>query len=494
MATEPDREGIYEERTRASQREDLVDLYDLTEWEPRTPFDVFCVLLEEASRSLIAAGALVSAALVLLTTVLSLLASPVVGALTAASLLPASAALYYIWTTDPYERPPVSLLVVTFLLGCLLTLIPLGVNTALLPLFGSVPAGLAVFFFLVVAPVEETVKWLAVRLYGYDQEVFNSAADGAALGAIAGLAFATMENAVYISGLASLAGAGGGTQAILRGAVAPLHVVWSAIAGYYLALAKLNREHTGALLLKGLLIAAVLHGLHNTAFYLTDIAEAATIPGLGVAGTERLFITVFLLGFYSAVAYYPVRKLNRYRRYRIRQRDIEDVRDSMTMSDEEVGELLRNNGVGVLSLSKEDRDTYSIPMSYGYDHESGLLCLMLSYAPRSEKRRWVRNTRNASFVVYSIEDTSEADSVVVEGELVELSEEKELQEGYDALSNNALFTVMHESGALAEDSDFKMYRMETDSITGRKFRHDIDEMVKGKTADGPPGGAPDVEV
>ncbi len=481
---DPDNEELYEKRVEASRREDLVDLYDLTEWEPRTAFDRFCLGFSFASKYLIVAGFAVAVLLVFGVTAASLLFSPIAGVFMLVSVVPAFFIVWYLWETDPSDRVPLRLITVTFLLSCLLVTIPFTVNTATQWYFSMVPGGMVIFFYLVVAPVEETVKWGAVRLYAYTDDIFNSPADGAVLGAIAGLAFATVENGIYLTG-GSFLGLGGATaeMTIGRAGVAPLHVLWSAIAGYYLALAKLNRKHATTIIFKGLLIAGLLHGTYNVSVTYLPAVAAAVEPTVGVSAdnVERTLLAVFLLSFYAAVAYYPVRKMNRYRKYRLRQRDIDDVRDEMGMSDDEIDEFLTSHGTGVLSLS-QDNDSYSMPISYGYDSDEGFLCMMLAFAPMSKKRNWVRNTEKANFVVHEIGESLEAKSVFVEGELRELNED-EVEAGYDSLSNNALFTVLHISGAKPDDTDFKMYRLEIDSVTGRKFEHRLDKALELDTVE-----------
>jgi len=195
-----------------------------------------------------------------------------------------------------------------------------------------------------------------------------------------------------------------------------------------------------------------------------------------VEAVETVLTLVFLVGFYVAVGYYPYRKINGHRKYEIRQHGADDFRTEMGMSGEEIGDFLRSHGVGVLALAQEN-ESYAMPISYGYDPDSRFLCMMLAYGPLSKKREWVRNTEKATFVVYDLHDSLEAESVIIEGKVKELTDE-EAERGYDALSNNALFTVLHISGASAEDTDFGMYRFEVESVSGRKYEHEIDRLVE----------------
>jgi len=95
-------------------------------------------------------------------------------------------------------------------------------------------------------PSRETVKLLAVRLFAFRSDRFDAVVDRAVYGAVAGLGFATIENALYITQNAdaglqatnALTEAGG--IAVVRTLAGPGHVIYSAFAGYYLGLAKFN--------------------------------------------------------------------------------------------------------------------------------------------------------------------------------------------------------------------------------------------------------------
>ena len=103
------------------------------------------------------------------------------------------------------------------------------------------------------------------------------------------------------------------------------------------------------------------------------------------------------------------------------ERRVSSVRDEMEMSKEERDDFLRDHGAGVLSLA-HGSESYAFPVSYGYDPSDELLCVMLGYAPESEKRGWLRETENATFVVHEMYDGLEAASVVLRGALVEVGD------------------------------------------------------------------------
>jgi RsiW-degrading membrane proteinase PrsW (M82 family) len=173
----------------------------------------------------------------------------------------------------------------------------------------------ALYYFGVVAPVEESIKQLAVRVYAYRSPTFDAVIDGAVYGAIAGLGFATVENALYITRALEQVGAGtqlfgGGEFGItaIRGLAGPGHVLYSATAGYYLGLAKFNREHAGPIVIKGIVIASVFHGGYNILVGLVP-QVLTNVTGLGLEFT----IVGFILLYDGAIGYFLYRKIRAYR-------------------------------------------------------------------------------------------------------------------------------------------------------------------------------------
>ena len=238
----------------------------------------------------------------------ALLAEPSLGVVTLLSVVPALLLAGYVWYEDVTSREPLSLLLVTFLFGVLFAGFAAVVDSVLQIGFELIPVvGMALFFYLAVGPIEETVKWLAVRLYAYRSDRFDAVIDGAVYGAVAGLGFATVENSLYIS-QQYLTAVQAGTQpfqtvfftAGQRALVGPGHVIYSAFAGYYLGLAKFNREHAGPIVVKGLLVAAFIHGTYDT------LVTYLPLTPVGFLG----FVIVYD-GFWGYVLY---RKLARYRR------------------------------------------------------------------------------------------------------------------------------------------------------------------------------------
>ena len=302
-----------------AESDGTLDLYDVATWDRRTSLDRVASGLY---RLAVAVGrwAVILVALLILIAIggLSAITDPEIGVLTALSALPALALAAYVWRSDVTTSEPLSLLVATFLLGVLTANFAAVANGLLQGWFRALGAvGTVAFFYLVVGPVEETVKLLAVRLYAYNSDDgFDAVVDGAVYGAMAGLGFATIENALYITQRVDQAaldfgfeiiGMGGGITAV-RAFAGPGHVIYSAFAGYYLGLAKFNRENRGPIVIKGLLIAAFIHATYNaTAGLGVGLIDAYT--PLGYVGGLLAYVLVYD-GVFGYVLY---RKIKRYR-------------------------------------------------------------------------------------------------------------------------------------------------------------------------------------
>lgn len=294
--------------------DDDMDLYDVVTWEPRSRLDYAATWLYNALGTGLRPGVLVVAALIIVAqfataTGLVFFDRPVVGAYVLLSVAPALAVAGYIWLADATGQEPIELLVATFVFGFLFAGFAAAINAmSSVVLFGSsdpmtgstAVATSALFYFLVVGPVEEIVKWLAVRLYVFRSDEFDTVVDGAVYGAMAGLGFATVENAIYIlREVMSVMQTAGGQQATevafqvaaLRTLAGPGHVIYSAFAGYYLGLAKFNPDDAGPIVVKGLVTATLIHATYNTA--VTNLKPVAEFVGVAQGVAFLVFVIAY---------------------------------------------------------------------------------------------------------------------------------------------------------------------------------------------------------
>jgi len=303
-----------------ARNDEGLDLYDVVDWEQRTVLDSLAVALHQTLIYTTRAFVVLLALFILLGEValgtLGSLTEPWIGGLIVLSAIPALGLAAYVWRVDITTPEPLSLLVGTFLLGVLFAGFAGVLNTVLPEILASygVDLTLVAFFFLIVGPVEEFVKLLAVRLYPFRDDRFDAVIDGAVYGAVAGLGFATIENAIYIT--RNIAAADGGQNLLLAGTgistvralAGPGHVIYAAFAGYYLGMAKFNPDDAGPIVVKGLLIAAIIHASYNSlTLFAPDLLA-------GLAGTSWFGgFLLFVILFDGVFGYLLYRKLQAYR-------------------------------------------------------------------------------------------------------------------------------------------------------------------------------------
>jgi RsiW-degrading membrane proteinase PrsW (M82 family) len=186
---------------------------------------------------------------------------------------------WFVYTRDKYEREPRKLIVKTFLLGAILV-VPVIVAELLGSLFippSNDPVGLFLHFLLVVALVEESSKYLAVRVSVYGSREFNEPMDGLVYGAIAGLGFAAPENLLYVL-------MRGAALGVIRGVLSvPGHALWGSMIGYYLARQKFTGPGKSGLV--GLSAAVILHTIFDYGLVWMDpLAGIMTASGVVVVG------------------------------------------------------------------------------------------------------------------------------------------------------------------------------------------------------------------
>ncbi len=186
-----------------------------------------------------------------------------------------------------YRGAPLKMLLITFLLGMLST-IPVGIIYVVLDLdiedlqtadFSTV----ATAMFFIVGPVEETSKFLAVRLGVFNTRHLREPLDGLIYGAAASLGFATAENIGY-----SLAF--GPEVMIARGPISTVaHVVFGSIWALSLN-PQAPAKRQNAIAVGALVAAALLHGTFNVfAFSGWGIFVSIALVAVGSVVVVRMF-------------------------------------------------------------------------------------------------------------------------------------------------------------------------------------------------------------
>ena len=177
-------------------------------------------------------------------------------------LIAFSPGLFWLWFFVRLDRLRPSSrrwIALTFLLGMVST-VPAGlVSYILIPEDPFSPnatlASISVSMLLVVGPVEETCKFLAIRLGVYRSLHFEEPMDGLVYGAAASLGFASLENLLYVLTY-------GPEVMLLRAPFSTLaHLVFGSLWGYGLGLRRVG--HGARVVWGSLAGAAVFHGVFN---------------------------------------------------------------------------------------------------------------------------------------------------------------------------------------------------------------------------------------
>ena len=128
----------------------------------------------------------------------------------------------------------------------------------------------AVLSFLFVAPVEEIVKFVLLRIAIFNTRYFNQIIDGLKMGIAVGLGFATFENWLVFTrsapeGLSSDALA----LFMLRMFGSTLaHALYGAVLGYYIGHARSSKLWGSTFLMRGLVTSVLMHGFFNSFIFL----------------------------------------------------------------------------------------------------------------------------------------------------------------------------------------------------------------------------------
>ena len=186
------------------------------------------------------------------------------------AVLPPLLIAYYVYQKDKYDKEPKSLIIKSFLFGCL------GIIPAIfLELFAEgMFTNLILYVFIGIALVEEGVKYFFLKKYLFNNKEFNEPMDGIVYAVMISLGFATVENLFYVF---NYAGDQETRVAIIRMFSAiPLHAACGVIMGYFVGQAKFNIKSNNYLF-KGLFSAVIIHGLYNYFIFLGDTSSLSFV-------------------------------------------------------------------------------------------------------------------------------------------------------------------------------------------------------------------------
>jgi len=169
---------------------------------------------------------------------------------------------YYVYQKDKYDKEPKSLIIKSFLFGCL------GIIPAIfLEIFAEgMFTNLFLYVFIGIAFVEEGVKYFFLKKYLFNNKEFNEPMDGIVYAVMISLGFATVENIAYVF---NNQGQEINVALIRMFTAIPLHAACGVILGYFVGLAKFS-DNKNILLYKGLFLATLVHALYNYFIFLGE--------------------------------------------------------------------------------------------------------------------------------------------------------------------------------------------------------------------------------
>ena len=193
--------------------------------------------------------------------------------------------LFWLWfylRKDSHQPAPRKLIALTFGLGCLATIPAAIIEYVVLgESFLEERVGVAAVapgMLLVVGPVEEISKFLAVRLKAYRSLYFDEPIDGLVYAAAASLGFASLENLFYVLEF-------GPEVMLVRAPISTLaHLVFGCIWGYALGLHQASGGRRTLLVIGAL----ALGGIHARRVQHLGVRSSANSLRSGVGGGRRV--------------------------------------------------------------------------------------------------------------------------------------------------------------------------------------------------------------
>lgn len=136
------------------------------------------------------------------------------------------------------------------------------------------------------------------------------------------------------------------------------------------------------------------------------------------------------------------------------------------MADADRDEFLGTGGTGVISFARGGEEPpYSLPVSYGYDAESGQFYLRLAFGPDSGKS-FVGEQTPVSFVVHRQGESGWA-SVVVTGHLSEVTETV-LDSSVAQALRRIEIPLVDVFDRHPREYEFRFFRLVTDEVSAKK--------------------------
>lgn len=202
------------------------------------------------------------------------------------AIAPVFSIILYVYVQDKYEKEPRGLLISSFLLGAIVSILIVFILYLLTGRLIPITDKFSVWqqfiqAFVVVALVEEFSKYVIVKYYAQPKKEFNEPYDGIMYAVMVSMGFACTENIMYVID-------GGYETAIVRAFTAvPAHATFGILMGYFMGKAKFSNNRL-MLNLTGLLLATLFHGAYDFFLFINFI------PGISTGAFISLAVAIIL--------------------------------------------------------------------------------------------------------------------------------------------------------------------------------------------------------
>lgn len=183
------------------------------------------------------------------------------------SILPAGLLMLFIYHQDKYQKEPIKPLMKAFfggMLAIVFTIVTVRIAEYTIGRFPYLSDTVFYDSFIMAGIPEELCKFLVFMIFIWSDKHFDEYFDGIVYAAFISLGFATIENIMYVF-------SGGFGVGVVRALISvPGHFLFGVIMGYFLSLAKFNKNKSSGYIMSGLLLAMTVHGLFNWMLMFSD--------------------------------------------------------------------------------------------------------------------------------------------------------------------------------------------------------------------------------
>lgn len=197
------------------------------------------------------------------------------------AIAPGLALAVYVYYRDKFEKEPLSILILSFILG-MISVVPAVIAEFALDTLPIIKNYVFVQAFIGIALPEELSKLLFILVFAYRKNAFNEPYDGITYSVMVSMGFATLENVLYVW-------QGGWTVAIMRMFTAvPAHATFGIIMGYYLGLSKFSKSNRFAFIGMAFFSSVLFHGAYDFFLMIEDV------PFIWLGAIVSLVVGIYL--------------------------------------------------------------------------------------------------------------------------------------------------------------------------------------------------------